>query len=223
MNTSTLPAQSKGQSLAMTTAKTDDSPRSLPKPATQSRIWINLALFLGLAIGGCGLDLWTKSWIFNLLGMPNTKQPWILWDGVFALTTSLNEGALFSLGQGFALGFAALSMIAALGIGYWLAFKGAIREPLLVVALGLIMAGIGGNLYDRLGMHGLKWHWPLERLGQPVYAVRDWLHFCLIGNDGEVIFNWPVFNLADCFLVVGAGLLFIQSLRTPQQVEAKAV
>jgi signal peptidase II len=219
MSTTTISAKKP----AMTAANPYESPQLAANSVSRSRIWVNVALFFVLAVGGGALDLWTKTWIFQKLGMPSTQHPWVLWEGVFSLTTSLNEGALFSIGQGFALGFAVLSIGAALGIGYWLAFKGAIRETLLVVALGLIMSGIGGNLYDRLGMHGLKWHWPLERLGQPVYAVRDWLHFCLVSSDGQVIFNWPVFNLADCFLVVGAGLLFIQSWRTPQQVEAKTV
>jgi signal peptidase II len=196
--------------------KNAESLSKQPAADVNPRIRLNITLFLLLAIGGCALDLWTKDWIFAELGMPDTHRPWVLWEGVFSLTTSLNEGALFSIGQGFALGFAVMSIAAAIGISYWLAFKGAIRERLLVVALGLVMAGIGGNLYDRLGWHGLKWHWPVERIGQPVYAVRDWLHFCLIGNDGQVLFNWPVFNLADCFLVVGAGLLFIQSLKSEQ-------
>lgn len=207
----------------MAEANPYESPRTATEPAAKSRPWGNMALFLFLAIGGCTLDLWTKDWIFAKLGMPETQRPWVLWDGVFSLTTSLNEGALFSIGQGFALGFAVMSIVAALGIGYWLAFKGAIQERLLVVALGLIMSGIGGNLYDRLGWHRLTWHWPVERIGQPVYAVRDWLHFCLIGSDGQVLFNWPVFNLADCFLVCGAGLLFLQSFRSPQKAEEKNV
>lgn len=223
MSTPTLTVKSTRETPAMTAAKPHEAPQTAVKTATNARIRVYVALFLFLAVGGCALDLWTKTWIFKLLGMPNTHQPWVLWDGVFSLTTSLNEGALFSIGQGFALGFAVLSIGAALGITYWLAFKGAIREPILVVALGLIMAGIGGNLYDRLGWHGLTWHDPPARVGQTVYAVRDWLHFCVMGQDGKAIFNWPVFNLADCFLVVGAGLLFVQSLRTPQQVEVKSV
>ena len=35
--------------------------------------------FFALALIGCLLDLWTKSWIFGKLGMPNNPiapQPW---------------------------------------------------------------------------------------------------------------------------------------------------
>ena len=60
----------------------------------------------------------------------------------------------------------------------------------LTIALGLILGGTLGNLFDRIVFGG----------------VRDFLYFYLI--------NWPVFNIADCCLVVGAGLLLIQALFT---------
>jgi lipoprotein signal peptidase len=44
----------------------------------------------------------------------------------------------------------------------------------------------------------------------PVLAVRDWIHFQLEG-----IIDWPIFNLADSWLVIGAGLLLLLSLRPP--------
>jgi signal peptidase II len=78
------------------------------------------------------------------------------------------------------------------------------------VALGLICGGIIGNLYDRLGLPGLRWHLPPERVGQPVYAVRDWIHFTLPG-----VIDWPIFNAADSWLVVGAGMLLFSTLTAP--------
>ena len=57
-----------------------------------------------------------------------------------------------------------------------------------MVALGLILGGTIGNLYDRLVFGG----------------VRDFLYFYKI--------EWPVFNVADCCLVVGAGVLLVQAL-----------
>jgi signal peptidase II len=179
-----------------------------------------LLVFALVAATGCGLDLWTKSWIFDRLGMPSAREPIWIWPGVFSLTTSLNEGALFGLGQGMTLLFAALSVVAAGGIFYWLFVLGAARDWFLTIALAAIMGGIFGNLYDRLGLPGLQWTYPPERIGEPVYAVRDWLHFRIDGEDGRVLFDWPVFNIADCLLVCGSILLVLYGLKNPSASHA---
>jgi signal peptidase II len=80
----------------------------------------------------------------------------------------------------------------------------------LVIALALVAGGIIGNLYDRLGLPGLRWHAPAERLGEPVLAVRDWIHVMVPG-----VIDWPIFNLADSWLVIGAAMLLLSSLRSP--------
>ena len=90
-------------------------------------------------------------------------------------------------------------------IGRWLrTFFG--RAFFTLLALGLIVGGIVGNLFDRLGLPGLTWHAPLGREGNPVLAVRDWIHFTLPG-----VIDWPIFNLADSWLVIGAAMLLIMS------------
>ena len=80
---------------------------------------------------------------------------------------------------------------------FWLFIRGEARSWWLTVSLGFIMAGTLGNLYDRLGLHGL------HDKGELVYAVRDFLYFYKI--------EWPVFNVADCCLVCGAFLLLAQA------------
>jgi signal peptidase II len=170
------------------------------------------AIFLLLAAVGCATDLATKRWIFDELGMPASfgEQPNVIRivGDIFRLETTLNEGALFGLGQGKTAWFAGLSIVAVAGVFYWLFVAGAARDLLLTVALGLVTGGVFGNLYDRLGLPGLRWHEP-DRLGTPVYAVRDWLHFQVQAWN----FNWPVFNIADSLLVVGAALLVLQAFR----------
>jgi signal peptidase II len=167
-----------------------------------------LTLFLVVMVVGTTVDLLTKSWIFAKLGMPHTSEPiWVV-PKVFSLTTSLNEGALFGMGQGMVTWFAALSVVAALAIIAWVIWGKAAHDWVLCGALGAIMGGIFGNLYDRLGMPGLKWDDP-ARYGETVRAVRDWLHFKIDG-----VIDWPVFNIADCLLVVGAALLFIHAWHT---------
>lgn len=44
-------------------------------------------------------------------------------------------------------------------------------------------------------------------MGRPVLAVRDWIHFRLEG-----VIDWPIFNLADSWLVIGAGILLLLSV-----------
>jgi signal peptidase II len=166
------------------------------------------AVFAAIALCGCAIDLTTKSWIFAKLGFPASEPIW-LWPGIFSLETSLNEGALFGMGQGWTFVFAALSVCAGVGIVVWLfAFKAA-RELWLTVALACVMAGILGNLYDRVGMPGLAWPYADKHhaRGDHVYAVRDWLHFQCPW------FDWPIFNIADSLLVCGAGMLVLQSFR----------
>ncbi len=171
-------------------------------------------VFFSLAVGGCALDLATKSWMFARLGMPGPNaQTWWLWKGVFGFQTSLNEGALFGMGQGFSLLFAALSIGAAVGILVWLFAAGAARDWLLTVALAFVTAGIFGNLYDRLGLPGLVWNnaHPGHVPGTPVYAVRDFI-LMMIGN-----WPWPTYNLADSSLVCGAALLAWHALFTKSE------
>jgi lipoprotein signal peptidase len=54
-----------------------------------------------------------------------------------------------------------------------------------------------GNLFDRVVFGG----------------VRDFLHY-------DHWFEWPVFNVADCFLVTGAGLLLLQAFTAPAEPKA---
>ncbi len=80
-------------------------------------------LFCGIAIAGCAVDLLTKRLAFERLGMPGAESHWLV-DDVFGFTTSLNEGALFGIGQGQGVFFSALSLVAAVGILYWLFVAG---------------------------------------------------------------------------------------------------
>ncbi len=103
----------------------------------------------------------------------------------------VNQGALFGLGGEYAelanALFAGVSIVAAIAIFYWSTRRTTARDWALCAALGLILAGTLGNLYDRIVFDG----------------VRDFLYFHWI--------EWPVFNVADCCLVCGAFLLLAQA------------
>lgn len=171
-----------------------------------------MILFALIAVGGCALDLWTKHFMFDRLGMPSGEDriEWI-WQGYFGWQTALNEGALFGFGQGKVWLFATLSLVAAAAILYWLFIAGAARDLLLTIALASVMGGVLGNLYDRLGL----WSQGIDG-AYPRYAVRDWI----LLRYGE--WTWPNFNIADMLLVGGAGLLMLHAWRAPVEKPANA-
>ena len=128
-----------------------------------------LALFLGLATVGCAADLLTKQLVFARLGPPPSPIYWILPE-IFGFETSVNHGALFGMGQGMVPVFAGISLLAMLALGIWVLRGGALQSLLLTIALGMILGGILGNLYDRLGFWGHA-------------GVRDWIRFSYRGWD----------------------------------------
>lgn len=179
---------------------------------------LHYVIFVVIAVGGCALDLLSKAWIFRRLSVHliqngHASPPIWLVPGLFGFETNLNEGGLFGMGQGHVLIFALLSVVAALGVVSWVFFARAARDLHLTIALGFVLAGILGNLYDRLGLPGMAWGAGIEghAPGEPVYAVRDWLHFKI----DAIGFDWPIFNLADCCLVGGAILLIWHAFRRP--------
>ncbi len=119
---------------------------------------------------------------------------------------SLNEGALFGMGQGLVWLFAAPSIAAAIAIPLWLFRYGAAADAWATFALGCITAGIFGNLYDRLGLHGETWFFDPTRAGTTAYAVRDWI---LLQWSPQ--YRWPNFNIADSLLVAGAGIILVKA------------
>ncbi len=124
-----------------------------------------------------------------------TLQPLQTWSA--PVLPHVNHGALFGMGgskKGTANNFfAAVSVAAAVAIVVWGTRRETARDRWLSAALGLILGGTLGNLYDRLVFGG----------------VRDFLYFYKI--------EWPVFNVADCGLVVGAGMLLVSALFAPPE------
>jgi lipoprotein signal peptidase len=157
-------------------------------------------LLWGLALFGAAADQVSKYGVFKWLYHDGEGGQWEIIPGVIRLLVQytspqeprVNQGALFSLGNEYAhvsnAFLAVTSFVVAVAILYWSLRPSASRGPLLCAALGLILAGAVGNLYDRVVFHG----------------VRDFLHFYW--------FEWPVFNVADCCLVCGACLLVLSQI-----------
>jgi lipoprotein signal peptidase len=172
-------------------------------------------LFWALALLGLLADQASKYGVFRWL---QNDEPYLVVPGYFQLEVRHkpngdpegNQGALFGLGRDHGdianWLFAAISVIAAGAILYWSTRPAALRDWVLCAALGLILAGTVGNLYDRVVFHG----------------VRDFLHVNYGGNLPGREYDWPVFNVADSCLVCGAILLLAQAAfsRTPAEKPA---
>ena len=147
---------------------------------------------------GIALDLGTKAWMGDLLALdPDSAGPFgriELIEGVFALEGTYNPGVTFGLAQGQTELILAFTFLATAVLGAWL-FLTKRRNWLLHVALGMVLAGALGNLWDRL-----QWH-----------KVRDFFLFYL-GDPAAPSFRWPNFNVADSMIVVGVGLILLDEL-----------
>lgn len=129
---------------------------------------------------------------------------------VLDLTLVLNPGAVFGIGAGKRWFFIAFTA-GALGLALWMfATWTRPRDFLAHAAIGLLISGGLGNLYDRI-----------------VFAcVRDFLHplpgvllpfgwTMPVSGSREL---WPyVSNIADLWLLVGIGMLMWYLWRTPKK------
>ena len=176
--------------------------------------WVRWLSFMVVAATGTAIDLWTKQWVFSWRGLPGQMPPYWLIEPYVGIETAVNPGALFGLGAGWGSLFATLSVFAAAAIFMWLYKFRAIESWWLVIALGCILGGILGNLYDRLGL----WDPPPE---MPIWSsgVRDWI---LLQYSAAYV--WPNFNIADSLLVCGASMLAIHSfwLTPPPSPDAQS-
>lgn len=163
--------------------------------------WARWISYFAIAAVGTAADLWTKQAVFSWRGLPGELPPWWIIEPYVGIETAVNPGALFGMGAGFGLVFAALSVVAAIAIVVWLARYRAIESWWLIVALGSVTGGVFGNLYDRLGL----WDPPAS---EPAWAsgVRDWILF------RYEQYVWPNFNIADSLLVCGAIMLAVHSI-----------
>src|SRR5688500_20301395 len=91
-------------------------------------------LFWSLAIAGLALDLGTKHWMFSQPELLAGKT-WWLWPGHAGFQLSLNQGALFGMGQGNVWLFALCSLAAAVAVPTWLIVFGGARDLALTIVL----------------------------------------------------------------------------------------
>jgi lipoprotein signal peptidase len=105
------------------------------------RFWLVAGLILVV-------DLWSKKWIFANLG-PSDVKPVL--GHLFEFRRSINDGAVFGFFTG-QVGLFIVASLFAFGFVFYLFVSSPRTQRGLHLALGLILAGALGNLYDRAVM-----------------------------------------------------------------------
>jgi len=108
---------------------------------SHARLWL-------FAVLGLGVDLYTKHLAFTRLSLDSNDPSGEIIHNVMSFRRSLNPGALFGLGKGLVPIFIAASVLALLFVLYLFVHSARNRRS-LHIALGLVLAGALGNLYDR--------------------------------------------------------------------------
>ena len=123
------------------------------------RLWL-------LAVGGLALDLWSKDWAFRTL---NFQEPRVLVHHLLEFQAVLNAGALFGIGAGYTSVFLVASVLA-LGLVFWMFAQSGRERWLFHLALGGILAGALGNMYDRVNVKLVRY--PPSVLRAPYYTAE---------------------------------------------------
>jgi len=145
--------------------------------------------FLTVALFGLGLDLWSKHWAFHALGQHNT--PRVVVPYVLEFQTMLNSGALFGFGAGQTALFLFASACALLLV-FWMFAQSSPRRWALQLALGGILAGALGNMYDRVSV---------KLLDQPIPSGGRLIYVTQTGEDehGAILREYPAIESAAEF------------------------
>jgi signal peptidase II len=159
----------------------DPAEHQLPS-ATRHRL-----LFVAVALAAYAVDLGTKLLAVARL---NPDDPVDVVGGLLRFDLVRNPGAAFSTGTSYTV---LLSVIAVIAAGVVVRFGRRLGDRTWAVALGLLLAGVGGNLTDRI----------FREPGFLRGRVVDFLELP----------HWPVFNVADMLIDAAVLLIVVQTWR----------
>ena len=157
-----------------------------PADRTPSRRRL-LALFGVIALLGYALDVLTKVLVVDTL---SDRPPVDVVGHYVRLTLARNPGAAFSTGTSYTLVLSCIALIAAVAV-LWIARR--LGSTGWAIGLGFLLAGIVGNLTDRI-------------FREPGFLRGHVVDFLQLPN-------WPIFNVADVCINIAAGVLILQAVR----------
>ena len=130
-------------------------------------------------------DQLTKHWAVTSLGTDRVID--VVWTLRFNL--AFNSGMAFSRGTGFG---PVIAVVATLVIVWLLVSLRTGTSRMSTIGMGLVIGGAAGNLVDRL------------------FRGDAWLRGAVVDF---IDFQWfPIFNIADIAINVGAGLLILNTV-----------
>ena len=141
---------------------------------------------MAIALAVIALDQLTKHWAVTSLG--TDREIDLFWT--LRLNLAFNNGMAFGQGQGFG---PVIAVIATVVIVYLLVSLQTEASPMGTIGMGLLIGGAAGNLIDRL--------------------FRGDDGFLQGGVVDFIDLQWfPIFNIADIAINVGAALLILNSI-----------
>lgn len=169
--------------------------QSFFSPVTNPFAWVRFLLTAAL---GLALDQWSKIHSFATLMLSRSvvdgrvhveSRTYAFIPDWLEFHVTANQGAVFGLGQGRRVLFVIVSVLA-IGFIFYL-FSASGRQRTYQIILGMLLAGVLGNLYDRVVLGYVR---------DMIFALPKW-----------DVFPW-IFNVADSLLCVGVALMILHSI-----------
>jgi len=133
------------------------------------------------------LDLLSKKIIIHFMKVSSSI---VIVKNFFSITHVKNTGAAWSIFSGKTIFLLIVSLFVIGGL-VWYLIKNRSISKIEKYGYELVLGGAIGNFVERLF----------------IGYVTDFLDFKIFGYD------YPIFNLADCFIVIGIGILLIDAWR----------
>jgi signal peptidase II len=155
--------------------------------------------YLCIALMVLAFDQITKYWVWIRLRDGDEID---VINGFFKFSYTENQGIAFGiLNNGHVKWLLVAISVVAISIVVYYIVKTSASNTLLLWSLSLLAAGICGNLVDRI------------RMGRVI-------DFILLHYHGE--YQFPVFNIADTSITIGAALMAIELFLMPQHDRSAA-
>jgi signal peptidase II len=169
-----------------------------------------LLRFAGTAVIGLSADLALKAWAQQRLAFADGdfRPPTLpIIPGWLELQYTDNHGAAMGFLQGYRWMFLSVSVVAVAFLAYLFAASRK-EQPGLQIILGMLLAGVLGNFYDRVCLGyvrdmihifpGHRWPDAISQHLPAFWTTPEW-------------FPW-IFNIADSLLCMGVALMLLHGM-----------